>query len=285
VIMRALAKAPGERQADAGEFASDLARAVSGQATRPVAQAETARGSGMPPPTRQASLSEMGLGAAAPGVLQAKKSNTGLIAGAAIGVVVLLIGAGAGFWLLSNGDTNTQGGPSNQNSSSQVLAQTQPASSDAANTNQVRQPSASVADTGRNVATPPPPVAQPANPTPLPSPPAASNPAPGPPPAPAGADQPGRASAEAIARQAENKILANQRLTESDLEGLPIGRLRMLRNTVYARHGRPFQVPAVRLYFQARDWYTPRPGYRDSDLTPVDRANVRTIMMAENRAR
>ncbi|HWP44209.1 MAG TPA: YARHG domain-containing protein, partial [Blastocatellia bacterium] len=208
-----------------------------------------------------------------------KQSRTGLIAGVSIAAVVLLIGAVAGFLLLNNGGAASQGGLSNQNSNSGVPQSQAPAYA-AANTNQAATPTAPVTVPNRNTSPALPPVAQPAEPDPPPA--SASTETPKEPDAPT--ITPAR-SEEAIALRAENKILANQRLTESDLEGLSAGRLRMLRNTVYARHGRPFRAPVVRVYFQSREWYRPRPGYSDADLTPVDRANIRTILAAERSAR
>jgi serine/threonine-protein kinase len=291
VIMRALSKEPQDRQADAAEFARELVRAIAAPATSPMQQPRTAKERVSPPPTRQASLNQMGPGAgmqsdygqmsyqqaATPVIAGQAKSRAGMIAVISVVAVVLLLGAGAVFWLLSNRDAGSQSGSNNQNSNSGA-AQSQPATYAASNSNQSVPERTPVAGAGQVAALPPPPVAQPINPSPSP---------------PAGADKPagpaspatGGQSEDAIFQRAENKILANQRLTESDIEGLPQLRLRILRNTIYARHGRPFRVPAVRSYFLNREWYTPRPDYRDSDLTPIDRANVRIIMAAERRAR
>ncbi|HSE98401.1 MAG TPA: protein kinase, partial [Blastocatellia bacterium] len=294
VIMRALSKEPGQRQADAGEFASELTKAVSGEITKPMRQANTARETPAPPPTRMASVSEMEV--AAPGQpayggsyhqgatvapMQAKQSRAGLIAGVVIAVVVLLAGGGAGFYFLAGSNVTPESGTSNQNSSSPMLAQTQqPGAYAPGNNNQPAQSSPPVVapnpapQPNQNAVPSQPAAAAPVNPLPAPTP---SVPHPGPP--------AGGASDESIARRAESLILANQRLSESDLEGLPATRLRMLRNTVYARHGRLFNAPVVRVYFMSRDWYSPRPDYKDSDLTPIDRANIRLISIAENRVR
>jgi serine/threonine-protein kinase len=299
VIIRALSKEPAQRQADAAEFAGELARAVSESATSPLHRAETARESAPPPATRQAGLGEIGLGAAGqpaygqasyqqravPQAPQAKRSRTGLVVGVSVAAVVLLIGIGSAAWLLSNRETASQGGASNQNSSSSP-AQSQLPALAATNVNQAAPSRAPVVapnqnTANQNTAPPPPSATQPASPAPLPLPPP---PVAGGSPATAGPVTGGR-NEEAVFAGAENKILANQRLAESDLQGLPLLRLRMLRNTVYARHGRPFRVAPIRLYFQSRSWYTPRPGYRDSDLTPIDRMNIRTIQAAENQAK
>jgi hypothetical protein len=289
VIIRALSKEPARRQADAAEFAGELARAVSAQATSPIHQAETARESGAPPPTRQASIGEMGFGAAgqpaygqmsysqgaAHAAPQAKRSRTGAVVGVSVAAVVLLAGIGAGVWLLSNRETAPASGAGNQNASTSP-ARSQPPALAAANVNQAAPSPAPVIAPNQNSA-PPPPAAQPAN---SPPPPVAGGP---PPPSPGPAT--GGQNEEAVFARAENKILANQRLTESELEGFPLLKLRVLRNTVYARHGRTFRIPQIRSYFQSKGWYNPRPDYRDSDLTPIDRSNIRTILAAENQAR
>jgi serine/threonine-protein kinase len=82
---------------------------------------------------------------------------------------------------------------------------------------------------------------------------------------------------------AEQKILAGERLSSSTIAGLPKPRLRLLRNTVYARHGRIFDSTDLRAYFNRQSWYQPSQLYKDSMLTTTDRANIETILAEENR--
>jgi eukaryotic-like serine/threonine-protein kinase len=79
----------------------------------------------------------------------------------------------------------------------------------------------------------------------------------------------------------ESKILNNEPLTQSDLAGAADADLRLLRNTVYARHGRIFDAPELQRYFATRTWYRPRSEYTDADLTANDRANITLIRAAE----
>jgi ketosteroid isomerase-like protein len=79
----------------------------------------------------------------------------------------------------------------------------------------------------------------------------------------------------------ESKILNDQTLVRNDLAGISDPDLRMLRNTVYARHGRIFDAPDLQRYFSTRPWYLPRSDYKDGDLTANDRANVALIRSAE----
>jgi len=81
--------------------------------------------------------------------------------------------------------------------------------------------------------------------------------------------------------QTEAKILAGTLLNANDLAGMPVADLRLLRNTVYARHGRVFDSQDLQQYFRSRPWYNPRASYSDSELTDADRANVALIKNAE----
>jgi eukaryotic-like serine/threonine-protein kinase len=84
---------------------------------------------------------------------------------------------------------------------------------------------------------------------------------------------------------AEKKILAGAALTDADIEGIAAAKLRLLRNTVYARHGRKFDSPDLQKYFSAKEWYEPRDDYQDSMLTASDRKNVDLLVAAEKRRR
>ena len=81
--------------------------------------------------------------------------------------------------------------------------------------------------------------------------------------------------------RAEEKILNGTTLDKSDIAGLSVSDLRLLRNTVYARYGRVFDSAELRQYFNNRPWYRPRRDYNDSQLTADDRANVKLLKSAE----
>ncbi|MCW5969162.1 MAG: protein kinase [Blastocatellales bacterium] len=98
---------------------------------------------------------------------------------------------------------------------------------------------------------------------------------------PGGAGAPGGPSDLTPFQEVEAKILADRLLTVEDLEGFTREELRLLRNTIYARHGRVFQSPDLQWYFERRSWYAPRPAYTDSALTENDRANGKLILHVE----
>jgi hypothetical protein len=73
-------------------------------------------------------------------------------------------------------------------------------------------------------------------------------------------------------------------VTETDLQGRSKAELRVMRNEVYARHGRVFQSPELHDYFSKKPWYSQNPSYTDSLLSSVDKENVRVIQESENKA-
>src|SRR5574341_2151254 len=66
-------------------------------------------------------------------------------------------------------------------------------------------------------------------------------------------------------------------ITESELQGRSKAELRVMRNEVYAHHGRVFQSSDLHDYFTQKPWYRQNPAYSDSLLTEVDKENVRVI--------
>ncbi|PCC66490.1 YARHG domain-containing protein [Nannocystis exedens] len=70
-------------------------------------------------------------------------------------------------------------------------------------------------------------------------------------------------------------------LAANQLATLSLRDLRMLRNTIYARRGRPFRSALLQQHFGEMEWYTPDEAYADAKLTPIDRKNIRLIQSVE----
>ncbi|MFN2416977.1 MAG: protein kinase [Pyrinomonadaceae bacterium] len=81
---------------------------------------------------------------------------------------------------------------------------------------------------------------------------------------------------------AEVKILGGSLLSPADLTGVSPAYLNRLRNTTYARHGRTFQDDDLRVHFQSRPWYRPRPDFDERRLTTNDRANADLLKAFED---
>ena len=76
----------------------------------------------------------------------------------------------------------------------------------------------------------------------------------------------------------ENKLIAPRML-----QGLSLHELRLLRNEVYARHGRQFQAPWLSQYFYSQPWYQPSEDFKDEDISGSDKQNIETIVAYENK--
>jgi hypothetical protein len=72
-------------------------------------------------------------------------------------------------------------------------------------------------------------------------------------------------------------------LTDSLLRGLTLYDLRLLRNEVYARHGRRFETPWLRDHFKNEPWYMPRANFTIAELSEIEKANIRLIQAVEAR--
>ena len=66
-----------------------------------------------------------------------------------------------------------------------------------------------------------------------------------------------------------------------DLRKLSLRDLRLLRNSIYARRGRPFKSPIVHEHFRGMKWYQENSSYTDMLLSETDRRNVRLIRSVE----
>lgn len=71
-------------------------------------------------------------------------------------------------------------------------------------------------------------------------------------------------------------------LSLADLDQMSRRDLRLLRNLVYARRGRPFRSDILARYFSAMEWYRPDERYTDRRLTGVDRKNIKLIRSVED---
>jgi hypothetical protein len=86
-------------------------------------------------------------------------------------------------------------------------------------------------------------------------------------------------------QSAEALLVGGQALAEKDLAGLSLSELRVLRNTVYARHGRLFESPELQRHFSQRSWYKVNENYGEDTLSETDRENLKLIGVNESRAK
>jgi YARHG domain len=79
------------------------------------------------------------------------------------------------------------------------------------------------------------------------------------------------------------QFFENKAITEQMLHGLSLHELRLLRNEVYARHGRMFRAEWLQQYFFFQPWYNPEENFKDEELSGNDKLNVETIVKYENK--
>ncbi len=78
-------------------------------------------------------------------------------------------------------------------------------------------------------------------------------------------------------------LTSKRQVKDSDLEGYSALELTLMRNEVFALHGRPFTDPYLRATFSTRPWYKTVANFSEAKLTPLQRANVTTIMNYQRR--
>ena len=70
-------------------------------------------------------------------------------------------------------------------------------------------------------------------------------------------------------------------LNQSDIKDLTPAQLRLMRNAIYARHGRKFSSIDLQSLWECYTWYKPNPDYSDSLLTKTDKENIKLIQAQE----
>lgn len=85
----------------------------------------------------------------------------------------------------------------------------------------------------------------------------------------------------------ENKLrerVSAEILEPETFQGLFVEDLRVLRNEIYARHGRIFKDAELQKTFAAMDWYKPNPEFKDEMLSEIESKNLVSIREAEKEA-
>lgn len=76
--------------------------------------------------------------------------------------------------------------------------------------------------------------------------------------------------------------LTQRRITDDDLRGMSKSDIRLLRNTIYALHGRKFISPELTAYFSQFSWYRPTKTEIDiSDLSQTEQYNITFLKARE----
>ena len=79
------------------------------------------------------------------------------------------------------------------------------------------------------------------------------------------------------------ELFENKLISEGMLHGLSLHELRLLRNEIYARHGRIFKTMWIQQYFGNQSWYDPKEDFKDEEISDSDKTNIETIVAYENK--
>lgn len=79
------------------------------------------------------------------------------------------------------------------------------------------------------------------------------------------------------------ELFENKLISERMLKGLSLHELRLLRNEIYARHGRSFRAEWLQQYFWSQPWYDQKEDFDDAQVSGTDKVNVETIVKYETR--
>lgn len=79
------------------------------------------------------------------------------------------------------------------------------------------------------------------------------------------------------------ELFENKLISEQLLRGVSLHELRLLRNEIYARHGRIFKTMWIQQYFGGQPWYDPKEDFKDEDISGSDKTNIETIVAYENK--
>lgn len=86
-----------------------------------------------------------------------------------------------------------------------------------------------------------------------------------------------RASEPQPAREPE----APRGAAQADRPRRSLAAIKLLRNTIFARKGRPFETPLVKGHFKTVVWYVANPKYTDKLLNNINKKNVKLIQSLE----
>jgi hypothetical protein len=76
---------------------------------------------------------------------------------------------------------------------------------------------------------------------------------------------------------------ASRVIQEVELVNLTPWQLKVARNEIYARHGRPFVHKDLQCYFATKSWYSIDPNFSESSLSTIENRNVAIIQAYEEK--
>ncbi len=75
------------------------------------------------------------------------------------------------------------------------------------------------------------------------------------------------------------------KLTSEEIENMTISEIWLMRNSIFAQHGRTFKTYELHTFFMKQSWYKPNENYNQSDLSSTDLYNIDLLFKQENKLR
>jgi len=92
------------------------------------------------------------------------------------------------------------------------------------------------------------------------------------------------AAREAFSKPVWTWLTRERTLQAGDLESYSALELTLMRNEVFALHGRVFQDPYLKSVFATRTWYRPSSNFSEAKLSAREKANISTIANYQKRS-
>lgn len=67
---------------------------------------------------------------------------------------------------------------------------------------------------------------------------------------------------------------SSRKLNDSEVSHLSSSEAQSAINEIYARHGYIFKTKEINDYYKSKSWYSPNPGFSESDLSQIERYNI-----------
>ena len=95
-------------------------------------------------------------------------------------------------------------------------------------------------------------------------------------------DQVNQQQQQGVAWGTQYDWLSTRYATQKDIAGYDKGQIRVLKNSIYARHGRRFKDANLRRYFQSQRWYNPwRSEVPSSEFNRYESYNISFLLKYE----
>ncbi|MEA3451533.1 MAG: DUF3160 domain-containing protein, partial [Bacteroidota bacterium] len=81
----------------------------------------------------------------------------------------------------------------------------------------------------------------------------------------------------------QNITPPKHKLNQSEIENKNISELWLMRNSIFAKHGRPFSTYELHAYFKSQSWYKLTTKFKSTDLSSTDTYNVNLLYKQEQK--